>query len=127
LMTLGAAAVNATTGTDRTTIYAFASRAGLDDLASTMATRMRDPLQGLDDAHLARERAVVGEEVSIRDEPSRLALRLTMSSMTDDQHPFDHPTEAMRGGLAAISSEDVRAFVARHYRPERTTLVLSGP
>jgi zinc protease len=125
LLDLGAGGVNAETSSDRTTYYAFAGRAGLDEVARVFASRMGAPAAGLDDAQLAKERQVLGEELAILERDGRPAEQALLNTLSARRFVF--PIQAARAALGTISADDVRAFLATYYRPERMTLVLSGP
>jgi zinc protease len=122
LIDLGASS-NAMTSVDLTTAYGFVPRAALDELVAIFFERMSEPAHGLDEAALQKERRVVDEELALRE--GSPGLRLAVEALAG--RPVIPAPAAMRAALGAISIDDVRSFIAAHYRPERMTLVLSGP
>jgi zinc protease len=67
LVRRAAASYNATTGLERTTYFAFAPSRSLDDLVAIVLARIADPLRGASDALLAREAAIVADELRIKE------------------------------------------------------------
>ena len=125
LLDLGAGDVNAKTGTDTTTAYAFARRDALDELARIFVARMGDPGRGLDEARLAHERLILAEEIAVIGANGKKSVGALLNGLS--ARPFVFPWDSARAALSRITVEDVRAFIATHYRPERMTVVLSGP
>jgi zinc protease len=119
-----AAQYNGTTGAERTTYFAFVPRQSLDDAVAALLARMADPLRGATDALLAREASIVAEELRLREGAS--GLEVLMPLLLPHAHPHARAAAATRQ-TATLSLADVRAFAERHYRPERMTLVISGP
>jgi zinc protease len=125
LTDLGAGDVNAKTESDRTTFFSFVRRAALADLAGILVSRLGDPAHGLTEASLAKERQVLREELTLGDRDGKKTLQAMLNSLTDRRFVF--ALDDARAALDAITVDDVRAFVNTYYRPERMTLVLSGP
>ncbi|HVU50694.1 MAG TPA: insulinase family protein, partial [Polyangia bacterium] len=123
LVELGATE-NAKTEVDLTTAFAFAPRAALDELVAAFVDRAADPGHGLDEARLEKERRIVDEEVSLRADARGLGPRLVLNGLAGRALLAD-PAD-LRAAIGAITLDDVRGFIAAHYRPERMTLVLSG-
>jgi zinc protease len=109
---------------DLTTAYAFAPRAALDELVAVLLSRAADPAQGLDQPLLEKERRVLDEELSLYTGGGQLGPRLAVNGLAGRTLWAD--PVALRGAIGAITLDDVRGFIAAHYRPERMTLVLSG-
>jgi zinc protease len=59
------------------------------------------------------------------DEPSVVADRAMLRAAYGD-HPYGHPPEGRARDLQRIGRADVRAFHARHWRPEESFLVVVG-
>jgi zinc protease len=115
---------NAATGVERTTYFAFAPQRSMDDLVAMLLARMADPLRGATDALLAKEASIVAEELRMREGAS--GSEVLMPALLPPGHPHARAYAARRQ-TAQLSLADVRAFAGRHYRPERMTLVISGP
>ncbi len=128
LANLGAAGTNGITGLDRTTFCTFAPRSTLEEVVDAVAERLADPLRGVDEALLAKEQMVIHEELALRHGiASSTGLGLVLAALVPPGHPLVHTRdEAADASREHVSLEIARAFVARHYRPERMTLVLSG-
>jgi zinc protease len=128
LANLGAAGINGMTAVDRTTFCAFAPRSALEEVVAAMATRLADPLRGADEALLAKEQMVVREELEMRRGVASITgLGLVMAALVPPTHPLAHIRDEVEAAARAhVSLEMARAFAARHYRPERMTLVISG-
>jgi zinc protease len=121
---LGAGTFNGETGLDRTTYFAFVPSASLDALVAALIARMAAPTQGIDDALLTREMAVVAEELRMR--RGATAHGRALAALVPAGDPYARAfAEKDRPG--ALTLADVRAFAERSYRPERMTLVISGP
>lgn len=113
---------NAWTSWDATHYDATALASQLDDLLAIEAARMAGGCDGIDDSVVARERAVVLEELAQRDgagvrEPLQQAV-------FGDGHAYSHSV----GGrdVAALTRDDVCSFLDAHYAPSRAILVVSG-
>jgi predicted Zn-dependent peptidase len=120
------ATTNAQTELDLTTAYAFAPRAALDELVEIFLDRVADPARGVDQAVLAKELRVVGEELALRGNGMvQPGVRVSVEALSG--RPMIADPAAMRAALETITVDDVRSFMAAHYRPERMTIVLSGP
>ena len=124
LIDLGASE-NAQTDLDLTTAFAFAPRAALDELVEVFLDRVEEPGVGIDEALIAKERHVIDQEVTLRESQGRAGLRLAVDALAG--RPLIHDPADVRAALGAITLDDVRGFLATHYRPERMTLILSGP
>jgi zinc protease len=128
LRDMGAVAVNASTAYETTTFHAFAPAAQLEELVAVTSKRMADPAAGVDDAMLAKERAVVEEEMHLREGLAAAAgARLAVSALMPAGHPYARSLQEMQQAAPGLSLADVRAFVAQRYTPRRTTLLISGP
>jgi zinc protease len=124
LVRLGAASFNGGTGIERTTYWAFGPRQALGELLAAVLERAADPLKGVDEALLAKEAAVVAQELRGREGPS--GLQVLMPALLPPGHPHARAWDE-RLETPALSLAAMRAFAERFYRPERMTLVLAGP
>lgn len=115
-------ALDATTRRDATTYSAVGATADLDGLLALDAARLRDPLQGIDEATLAREAAIVRSELGLRGEHGgRLALQQLDAVLYPEGHPY-HGSITTSGQVDALTLESLQTYVEQAYRPERVTL-----
>ena len=119
-----AASFNATTGIERTTYFVFAPSRSLDDLVAILLARMADPLRGATDALLAKEASTIADELRLKQGAS--GTEVLMPALLPPGHPHARAFASWRQ-TAPLSLADLRAFAAQYYRPERMTLVISGP
>jgi zinc protease len=113
---------NAATSWDWTHYSALGLASKLDDLLAIEAARMAAGCDGIDQALLTRERAVVLEEIAQRD---AAGLRDPLQRAAfGAQHAYGHSV----GGrdVAALTLDDVCRFIDAHYAPSRAILVVSG-
>ncbi len=116
--------INAWTSHDQTVYHlvlaASEMQLGLDILA--------DALQhsAFDAAELTREIEVIVEEIRrAQDTPTRrLSNALFRSAYRS--HPYQRPVIGSTETVRAMTREQILAFYAAYYRPERTTLVVCG-
>ncbi|MCC6809804.1 MAG: insulinase family protein [Deltaproteobacteria bacterium] len=128
LADLGVGSLNGFTDFDSTVYHAYAAKAAIAELTAFELSRMLDPLAGVDDAMLRREIAVVSNELLLRTESSD-TLRFfppLLLQVFPRGHPYRHGPGGTLESVATITLADVRAFVAKHYVPEKLTLMLSG-
>ena len=59
-------------------------------------------------------------------DPTAAARRLGWEAWFGAGHPYGSPVEGRPASLATLTSEEVRAFVAARYRPERCVLLSAG-
>ena len=77
-------------------------------------------------AEVTRKREqIVGQIVSVRDDPGRVAERL-LPVVVLGESPLSHPVAGFEESVAELSRDDVTAFHHRHVRPERAYLVIVG-
>ena len=89
-----------------------------------LASMMQTPL--LDREEMERERGVILDEIAMyRDLPEDLVSQLSNEAMWG-HHPLGREIAGEPETVAALSTEELRAFHARAYRPERTVLTLAG-
>ena len=113
---------NAQTSWDATHYIAIGLAPRLDDLLAIEASRMAGGCDGIDEAALARERAIVLEESAQRDAGD--VLEPLQQALFGPAHAYSHSV----GGhdVAALTRADVCQFIDAHYAPSRAILVVSG-
>jgi zinc protease len=121
---LGAASFNAHTAIEETTYHAFGPRQTLDALAATLLGRLADPLRGARDVHVSKEVSITAEEQRRREGASGYAYLVPALMPAGD--PVGRAWAEIRRA-DTVSLADVQAFADRYYRPERMTVVISGP
>jgi zinc protease len=124
LVKRGAATFNGATGIERTTYWAFGPRHGLDEMLAIFLGRLADPLAGVDDALFAKEASIVAAELRRREGSS--GLEVLMPVLLPPGHPHARAWDE-RAQAPPLSLAEMRAFAARFHRPERMTLLISGP
>jgi zinc protease len=113
---------NASTNWDSTHYIAIGLAPRLDDLLAIEAARMAGGCDGIDDAVLARERAVVLEELAQRDAAD--VREPLQQAVFGPAHAYSHSV----GGrdVATLTRDDVCRFIDAYYAPSRAILVVSG-
>ena len=115
-------AFDATTRTDVTTFTTVGPSADLGQLLSLEAARLTDPLQGITEATLTREKRVVAAELGLRGEHTRhLALQQLNALLFPEAHPY-HQTIGTSDDVANLSVDALRAYAARAYTPAGASL-----
>jgi zinc protease len=116
---------NAYTSLDATTYVARATPTRLATLLSIEAIRVGFRCAGLADATFLREREVVVNEVTQRDEATEILAALSAAS-----YPVGHPyRESVAGtvdSVGTITRDQACAFADAHYAPGNAVLVISG-
>lgn len=94
----------------------------LDDLLAIEATRMAGGCDGIDEAAVAHERAVVLAELAERDIPD--VDEPLQQAVFGPGHAYGHSA----GGrdVATLTRDDVCRFIDAYYAPSRAILVVSG-
>jgi len=117
-----ALAHNAGTSWDWTHYVAVGLSSRLDELLALEATRMAIGCEGLDEATLVRERAVVLQEIAQRREGDLSGP--IQQAVFGPGHAYSHSI----GGsdVATLTLDDVCRFIDAHYAPSRAILVVSG-
>ncbi|HWU85804.1 MAG TPA: insulinase family protein, partial [Kofleriaceae bacterium] len=116
---------NAWTRPDETHYTTTAPAGNLEELLALEARRMRFTCAQLDQATFARERDVVLSEEAEHAGPADVVGRTLYEAVYGADHPYARAM--IRGEVAAATREEVCAFVAEHYTPERAILVVTGP
>lgn len=116
---------NAATGNDTTTYMIDLPSEFLPLLLDIFADMVIAP--AVTPEGLAGEKEVVVEEINqSNDNPDRALLDTFFDSLYGSDHPYAHPILGTAETVRGITLESVRAFHARHYRPDNASLVLSG-
>ena len=124
LAQMGAAYVNAETDIERTTYHAFAPRKNLDELVSIVLGRLADPMRGATQQHVDKEVSITAEEMRRRE--GAHALEFLVPALMPPGDPEGRAWADFRRS-DPLSLADLRAFADTFYRPERMTVVISGP
>jgi zinc protease len=115
---------NAETGEDATH-YWFAFPSDRWELALAIeADRMRGAT--FDPREIEAERHVIGEERAHDLDSPFSRLDQTHLAVAYLRHPYRNPILGWPDDLAGITTEDLRAFYDRHYRPDGAVLVVVG-
>lgn len=120
---------NGETALDTTTFYDEGPAEALESLLAIEGQRLAHPVAWVDDASFDVERAVVINELTTRDERGQVPplLRELFGALFPAGHPYARGTGGTPASMASITRDDVDAFVARYYRPQNITLVVSSP
>jgi zinc protease len=79
-----------------------------------------------DSAELEREKKVVLEEISMRNDRPEILLFQAMMDHVYSTHPYRRPVIGSVASVSAITREDMLAYRLKHYRPENLTVVVVG-
>ncbi|MGC4092963.1 MAG: insulinase family protein [Polyangiaceae bacterium] len=124
---LGVSDANAFTSPDSTTFFAVVPKQELAALAELMADVLADPLHDVSDADFSHELDIVRNELHTRTESGTpgQGLGWLYGAVFGGTHAYGHGPVGSEQTLASLTLADARAFAAKHYRPERATLVLN--
>lgn len=115
---------NACTGEESTSYYAHMPSEYLEeaiDIISDMYLNATIP-----EEEFAREKSVVIEEIKMyADEPDAVAMENLQAALFPG-HPLGLPVAGSEKSLLPMRADDLRAYVATHYRPELTSAVVVG-
>lgn len=115
--------VQGTTHADNTVYTTVGGPEDLPALLALEVQRLVDPLQGIDQAQIDGEARAVASEIAWRDENgNRAAHRLLDTQLW----PGDHPYASSLSGAELRTIDELRAYVAASYRPERTSIRIEG-
>ncbi len=79
-----------------------------------------------DPAELEREKKVVLEEIGMRNDRPNVKLFQKMMAHAYTVHPYRLPIIGSEESIAAISRDDILAYMKKHYAPENFTVVVVG-
>ncbi|HEY6037228.1 MAG TPA: insulinase family protein, partial [Kofleriaceae bacterium] len=119
----GATAFNGYTTPDSTLYVAHAQPDQLGALLGIEAKRMRTTCDEISATAFERQREVVRNELRERQEADAIHFALA-TALFGTGHPFARLSSATT--VAAITRDEVCAFVAQHYAPSNAVLVVSG-
>ncbi|HFD38470.1 MAG TPA: insulinase family protein [Anaerolineae bacterium] len=115
---------NASTGLETTLYWAKVAAAHLPEALDVLSDMLLHA--AFDPVELEKERAVIGEEIAYNlDAPDSLA-QIRAGELQWPNHPLGREVAGSRESVAALRRDDLLAFRAAHYRPERTILGLAG-
>jgi zinc protease len=116
---------NAFTGHDATVYYFRFSPDHWAEALAIEADRMQS--LDLDPPAIDGERQVILEEIAMYQSDPWDALEEAVLAALFPGHAYGRPVLGTREELAAIGREELAAFHRRHYRPDRSLLVVAGP
>jgi zinc protease len=119
---------NASTWTDWTNYMTIAPRDALDALLAIEARRMKDGLANVTEEDVKLEVEIARNEKRMRDENGALgdAFRVAGQLLYPEGHPYTRSVIGSHDSLSAITLADAQEYVAQHYVPEKTTIVIVG-
>lgn len=125
---VGGSNVNAYTTPDRTCFYESVPVGALAFALWAEADRMGHFREHLDEAALAREKAIVLEEKAQREGvPLGQLPELVLRSLFPPGHPYRHTVIGSAEDIAGMSLADARGWHQRYYGPDNAVLVIAGP
>jgi predicted Zn-dependent peptidase len=118
---------DAEVGLDTATYMAAAPARGLPLMLDAELARLAEPLAGVDGETLEVVRTVAINDLRQRTETDFFGTAWRW--LYHDVFPAPHPYARLesRETLSAITLDEARAWSQRHYRPERATIVVTGP
>ncbi|MET0594613.1 MAG: pitrilysin family protein, partial [Polyangiaceae bacterium] len=124
----GAGLSSGTTYHDSTVFYEFGPRDALLDLLVLEASRMTDPLVGIDEQVFNVEREVVRNELRQRGETvvDGTVWAELSKAVYPEIHPYSRPIIGTHESLNRLTLADAREFAKRTYRPANMTMVVTG-
>lgn len=118
---------NAFTGPDFTHYRALVLADDVAPLLALYGELLRGDCSTLSPELLAREQAIVGNEIRLRQDTLLLDERESLTAaLYGPEHPYGHGLAGTPAGVAAITRDDVCRFLATHYDPARATVVVTG-
>ena len=119
---------NASTWKDWTNYMTIAPRDALDALLAIEARRMKDGLANVTEEDVRLEVEIARNEKRMRDENGALgdAFRVVGQLLYPEGHPYTRSVIGTHDTLSAITLADAKEYVAQHYVPEKTTIVVVG-
>jgi zinc protease len=119
---------NAFTQWDFTVYHATAPKDVLEDMMQMEAWRLAHLLEGVTPEIFATEKEVVRNENRQRGETNVGSKPVDMlaAALYPAGHPNARPIGGTHPSLDAITLDDARAFVKKHYRPENCSMVIAG-
>jgi len=122
------AATNGTTRPDDTTYPSAAPAHALGALIAAESRRLTNPLSGVTEAHLDRERDVVRAERRWRYSNSAgLGYLAILEHLFPEGHRYHRAAIGTQETLTAITLADAEAFAAQHYVPGNASWMVTAP
>jgi len=119
---------NASTDWNSTDYYSIGKPDELADALRLEASRMREPLAGIDERAFRTERDVVLSEYRERFETNPVGAQVQwLLEGAFAGHPYGRPIGGTPASLAAIGLVDVEAWVKERYQPWNAVVVISAP
>ncbi|MDF1613978.1 M16 family metallopeptidase [Desulfurivibrio dismutans] len=116
--------INAYTSFEHTVYHATLDArhwgAAMEVLADAVLNSLFDPEE------LEREKPVIHEEIRMRRDRPELHLFQEMMAHAYQVHPYRLPISGTEESVAAISRDDILAYLERHYHPDNFTVVVVG-
>lgn len=118
---------DARTSHDRTSYGCWMAAEMLDLALWVESRRMVNPVSGLSASTLAREQAIIGQELrQTFERPYGRALATIQRQVYGDRHPYGRMPIGTAEGVAAATESDVEGFFRRFYQPCQAVLVVAG-
>ena len=119
---------NASTSNDWTNYMTIAPRDALEPLLAIEARRLKDALANVTEEHVKLEVEIARNEKRMRDENGALgdAFRISGQLLYPEGHPYTRSVIGSHDSLSAIDLAGAKSYVAQHYVPEKTTIVVVG-
>jgi zinc protease len=124
----GVVTVTQTTAFDETVAVSVAPPEAVGELMRLTGARLADPLHGLDEADVDRERALAAARIREQIETGAQAALVTLMQrrLFPEGHPYRSALAGTPESLARIRLADVREAARLQYRPENVTLLVFG-
>ena len=122
---LGATTVQGETDLDETNYYFVLPAERLENALWIESDRMAFALEKIDPATLELERAIVSQELRIRQRTPQAYSEHLLRALFPEGHAY-HPQGSELMGLQAIRLRHVQRFMQEYYRPDNATLAIVG-
>jgi zinc protease len=119
---------NAFTRLESTVYYEVGLRSRLGEMIRLEGGRMASPLGDSSPAERATELSVVRNELRelTETDAGRAGFDAVQSALFLPAFPYARPAIGTQASLSAIGPDDPAAFVAAHYKPSNTTLLIAS-
>jgi predicted Zn-dependent peptidase len=115
---------NASTGMEATLLWAKVAADHLPETLDVLSDMLLNP--AFDPNEIEKERAVISEEIKWAcDTPDSLA-QSRVTELQWPNHPLGRDIAGTQTSVSNLSRPALLAFLADHYRPEKTVLALAG-
>lgn len=127
LLEAGATDLNGRTTRDSTHYFETIPTAALDFALRAEADRMGHLLEAVDEARLALQVSVVGNELRQRRAQPEASLETRIAALCfPAPHPYAHDAGGVEEQVQGVTLDDLRAWAQARYRPDNAVLVLVG-